>query len=100
MRCCLRMPPARCASAFGCRPVEKGRNRTMERLTKNIGFAVLVFIVLLFVGLMSAIPVYFLWNAVVPDIFHLPPITFWQALGLALLATCLFKSNGGSSSKS
>src|SRR5579863_1436310 len=31
-----------------------------------------------------------LWNALMPDIFHLPLITFWQALGLLVLAKILF----------
>ncbi|MDP4150472.1 MAG: hypothetical protein Q8927_08735 [Bacteroidota bacterium] len=31
-----------------------------------------------------------LWNALFPPLFHLPLITFWQALGLLLLAKILF----------
>lgn len=31
-----------------------------------------------------------LWNALVPEIFHLPLITFWQALGLLVLSKLLF----------
>jgi hypothetical protein len=33
-----------------------------------------------------------LWNALLPVIFHLPLITFWQALGLMILARLLFGS--------
>lgn len=36
-----------------------------------------------------------LWNALMPEIFHLPPITFWQALGLFLLAKILFSGFRG-----
>lgn len=41
-----------------------------------------------------------LWNALVPSIFGLHPITFWQALGLAVLSKILFggfhpHGNGG-----
>lgn len=32
-----------------------------------------------------------LWNWLMPVIFHLPLIGFWQALGLLALATILFK---------
>lgn len=53
--------------------------------------------VLSLVGLILGIPVYFLWNWVVPDIFGLPEIGFWQAVGLSLLCTFLFKSSGASS---
>lgn len=31
-----------------------------------------------------------LWNALIPDIFHLGEITFWQALGLLVLSKILF----------
>ncbi len=33
-----------------------------------------------------------LWNGLMPAIFHLGEITYWQALGLALLARLLFGS--------
>ncbi len=41
-----------------------------------------------------------LWNALMPVIFHLPAITFWQALGLFLLAKILFSSFRGGGPKS
>lgn len=31
-----------------------------------------------------------LWNALIPAIFHLTPITFWQAIGLFILCKILF----------
>ncbi|HVU98907.1 MAG TPA: hypothetical protein VHE34_26980 [Puia sp.] len=36
-----------------------------------------------------------LWNALMPEIFHLPTISFWQALGLFLLAKILFSGFRG-----
>jgi hypothetical protein len=36
-------------------------------------------------------PLMLLWNWLVPIIFGLPEITFWQAIGLNLLSTILFK---------
>lgn len=36
------------------------------------------------------IVVLLLWNALMPVIFHLPEITFWQALGLLVLSKILF----------
>lgn len=61
----------------------------------------------LFVGLLliaifaclMAVPVYFLWNWLMPIIFKLPVLTFWQALGVSALSSCLFKSSGSSKSK-
>ena len=46
-----------------------------------------------------AIPVWLLWNWLMPVIFGLPTITVWQALGLALLANCLTRNNSSGSSK-
>ncbi|MEI7558227.1 MAG: hypothetical protein WCJ45_05450 [bacterium] len=37
-------------------------------------------------------PMMLLWNWLMPTIFGLPIITFWQALGLYLLAGSLFQS--------
>lgn len=36
-----------------------------------------------------------LWNALMPDIFHLPVISFWQALGLLVLTKVLFSNFRG-----
>lgn len=36
-----------------------------------------------------------LWNWIVPDIFGLPKINYWQAWGLVLLSHILLKSWGG-----
>jgi len=35
-----------------------------------------------------------LWNWLVPDLFHGPVLTFWQALGLLVLSKILFWSFG------
>jgi hypothetical protein len=35
-----------------------------------------------------------LWNALIPDLFHGPFITFWQAIGLLVLSHILFRSFG------
>lgn len=34
-----------------------------------------------------------LWNAIIPDIFHLTNISFWQAAGLLILTRLLFGFN-------
>ncbi len=38
-------------------------------------------------------PVMLLWNWLMPEIFGLPQITFWQAIGINLLSTILFRSS-------
>jgi hypothetical protein len=35
-----------------------------------------------------------LWNALLPNIFHLPVITYWQTLGLLVLSRLLFGFGG------
>jgi hypothetical protein len=52
-----------------------------------------------FIVVFSAVPIWLLWNAVVPDIFGLPEISLMQGLGLSILSSCLFKSTPSSSSK-
>jgi hypothetical protein len=54
-------------------------------------------IAIVIVGLLTALPVMFLWNWVMPDIFGLTTIDFKQALCIALLSKCLF--SGYKSSK-
>lgn len=51
-----------------------------------------IFIPVFIVGglaLLSAV-VMLLWNALMPQIFNLPEIGFWQALGLFILSKLLF----------
>ena len=49
---------------------------------------VMMLAVILFGG-----PLMILWNWLIPTIFGLTEITFWQACGIQLLSTLLFKSN-------
>lgn len=58
---------------------------------RNKGLHVMKFLVL---GIVFITAVGFatmlLWNNLIPDLFHGPIITFWQALGLLLLGKLLF----------
>ncbi len=54
------------------------------------GLALFAVIALVF-GLVAMV----LWNWIMPDVFGLRPLTYWQAWGLVLLAHILFKSPGG-----
>lgn len=62
----------------------------MRVLTTIIGAIIL----LVFLSLIGAIPVYFLWNWLVPVITKgaLATVTFLQAWGLTFLCAMLFKS--------
>jgi Ca2+/H+ antiporter, TMEM165/GDT1 family len=63
---------------------------------KKLRFVGVRFIVF---GLVFALVVGFgvsaLWNALVPAIFNLPTITFWQAIGLVILSRIFFGHFGG-----
>ena len=61
----------------------------MKQTTHDI---LLVIGVLMLAIILLGGPLMLLWNWVMPIIFRLPEITFWQACGLQLLATILFKS--------
>ena len=55
---------------------------------------VLVVIGMLFVvAIILGLPVLLLWNWLMPTIFNLPEITFWQAVGLSILSGVLFKNS-------
>lgn len=60
----------------------------MEGLLKFIGIIGLMFII----ACLLALPLMWLWNWLMPDLFDLQTIVFWQALGLNLLSSILFKS--------
>jgi len=51
-------------------------------------------------GFLIAFPVMWLWNWLVPDLFHGPVIGYWQAYGIYLLCDILFKFKSSSSSSS
>lgn len=51
------------------------------------------FIIKIGVFLLSVLFVMLLWNWLMPILFKLPEITYWQAIGLNMLANVLFKSD-------
>jgi hypothetical protein len=62
------------------------KNSIIEPILIIIGLIVLA-------GILFALPLQLLWNWLMPQLFNLPMITFWQALGLNLLAGILFRTN-------
>jgi hypothetical protein len=55
-----------------------------EAIMYIIGLAILLVMLL-------GMPLQLLWNWLMPNIFNLPYISFWQAVGLNLMATILFR---------
>lgn len=70
---------------------------------KKFAVAVLVgslaLMLLAVVCLIAAIPTYFLWNWLMPEIFAIKVITFWQAWGVNCLTGILFKIQSSPKSK-
>ncbi len=62
----------------------------MQRFAEVAG-AVLVFIAFVILSvILFSLPVMWLWNWLMPDLFGLQQITIWQALGLSVLCSLLF----------
>ena len=59
----------------------------MEKVTIIIVSAIGLIVL---VGFILGFPLMFLWNWLMPMLFNLPTITFWQAVGLNLLSGILF----------
>lgn len=52
-----------------------------------------VLIALIVIAVVMALPTLWLWNWLMPIIFCLPEITFWQALGVNIFTGILFRFN-------
>jgi hypothetical protein len=50
-------------------------------------------LIIAFITILLGFPLMWLWNWLMPMIFNLPEITFWQALGVNALSSILFKSS-------
>lgn len=66
----------------------KGPKRILAIIGMAIGGVLIAAVIALFFGLI----VLWLWNWLMPEIFGLTTITFWQAWGLVVLSHILFKS--------
>ena len=64
----------------------------MEKLSSWIAVFIVWLAIMALIAALIALPVMWLWDAVMPDLFGLKEITFLQALCLALLCSLLFKS--------
>lgn len=60
----------------------------MEVLVKFI----VTLLITILIGLLMSLPIMWIWNWLMPDIFGLTTITFVQAIGLSLLSNLLLKS--------
>ena len=69
-----------------------------QKILLGIGFGILALAGLFLIGLVTMQ----LWNWLMPEIFALPRVTYWQTWGLLILSCILFKNigSGGSNGRS
>ena len=63
----------------------------LPRPVKFIAIAAIAVVMCIVFGFVTML----LWNALIPDLFHGPILTFWQAVGLLVLSHILFRGFGG-----
>ncbi len=71
----------------------------METFLKAVVGVVAVIGMFIVIAGILALPVMWMWDYVMPDVFGLPEVTFWQALWGTLLARFLFTDSGVNASK-
>jgi hypothetical protein len=71
----------------------------MESFLRFLAMIVMAAAVMLVVGAMYAFPVMLIWNWLMPELFGMPFVTFWQAFWGTFLCSLLFKSSSKSSTK-
>ncbi len=54
-------------------------------ILKTIGMVGFQIALLVFLCLALALPLYYLWNWLFPELFNFPEITYWQSFGLLFL---------------
>jgi hypothetical protein len=79
---------------FGHQP-RPARNNTIKAL-RIAGLVVMGLIAAVAFALLLGLLVQWLWNAVVSNVFGVQPLTYWQALGLFILAKLLLGGFGSS----
>ena len=60
-------------------------------MKNNIEAILYIIGIVILIVMLLGMPLQLLWNWLMPNLFNLPYITFWQAVGLNLLATILFR---------
>jgi hypothetical protein len=80
-------------------PGEEFQRDMTERVTRRVaGFVTkaVMFVVLAALAVfVFGVAVYLLWNWLMPALFHLPAIHYWQAVGLLFLSWILFGGRRG-----
>ncbi len=66
----------------------------MDKILAAMEELFVVLVVLVVSSIVMAMPTMWLWNWLMPELFGLKMLTFWQALGLNVLTGILFRAPG------
>jgi hypothetical protein len=77
-----------------CEGVSAGRSR-VHRLARIIGVAFIGVCLAVLFALLFGWLVMLLWNWLMPSLFGIKEITYWQAFGITILAKILFSGFHG-----
>lgn len=80
----MRLFKHHCGNTDGCRPTGRCGRILNFAAHAVLGLAVVVVVALLFGWVVMTA-----WNVVIPATFNLPPLNFWQAVGLLVLGRVL-----------
>lgn len=69
----------------------------MTVMDKIVGVALAGILVTAIFVLLAVVPFMLLWNALMPVVFGLPTIGFWQSMGLLLFVRLLLPVHAGKS---
>ena len=67
--------------------------KTWEKFVVFVGGILITIGAFVLAIVVMAIPTYIAWNAVMPDVLSVKPITFGQAIILCILSDVLFKTS-------
>lgn len=70
----------------------------LPKWTQILFFALLSIAGIVFFGFIFGYIIMWLWNQLMPEIFKLPTISYWQGIGLFILARILLGSFGSNNS--
>ena len=74
-------------------------SKILTKTSEFLAVALGTIVASLLLGALLVLPIMWLWNWLVPELFNGPTITFWQSAGLFVLCNILFKSSASYNSK-
>lgn len=77
----------------------KNKWHRVPKLFRVIVYAILGLIAAVLMGIIFGLAIMYLWNWLMPSLFNLKEITYWQGIGIFVLARIIFGFGGGGSSQ-